>query len=173
MFVDGSWRITVTGKDADFDQRAVVITPYGTLVLAGRVGESLVVDADTWELRLEHLRPGGGWRPDVQVVPGPVADTGGVRSREVRARDCHWPGVPGTDLPRNLVLRLDALGDVAPAARRETAGAIGPASAPLVRTGSDPALGALRPAERRGTSADRTAPGHAPTPAVRRATAGW
>ncbi|MFD8781870.1 hypothetical protein [Kitasatospora sp. NPDC059599] len=173
MFVDGSWRITVVGKDADFDQRAVAITPYGTLVLAGRVGESLVVDADTWELRLEHLWPGGGWRPDVQVVPGPVVGTRGARSREIRARDCHWPGVPGTDLPRNLVLRFDALGVEAPAARREAAEAFDPASAPLVRTSSDPGFDVRRPAERREMPAGRTAPGEASAPAVRRATTGW
>lgn len=70
MFVDGAWRITVVGKDADFDQRAVVRTPYGTLVLAGVVGESLVVNADTWQLCLEYLWPGRGWRPDAEVTPG-------------------------------------------------------------------------------------------------------
>ncbi|MFG2905167.1 hypothetical protein ACGF13_08915 [Kitasatospora sp. NPDC048286] len=168
MFVDGSWRITVAGKDADFDQRAVVVAPYGTLVLPGRVGESLVVDADTWELRLEHLWPGGGWRPDVQVVPGPVTVTGGLRSREVRARDCHWPGVPADDLPRNLVLRLDALGAEAPAPRRERAGAIGPASTPLVRTSSDPGSDGRWAAPRRETPAERTVP-YEPG----RATTGW
>ncbi|MGW2255902.1 hypothetical protein ACWCXH_38030 [Kitasatospora sp. NPDC001660] len=140
MFVDGPWRITVVGKDADFDQRAVVRTPYGTLVLAGLVGESLVVNADTWELSLEHLWPGRGWRPDVQVVPGPVTTTAGRRSREVRATDCHWPGHPRPGVPRNLVLRLDALGSE-PEDGRTTAEAIGPAPAPLIRTSSGPVPG--------------------------------
>ncbi|MFG2844472.1 hypothetical protein ACGF12_15065 [Kitasatospora sp. NPDC048296] len=185
MFVDGSWRITVSGKDADFDQRAVVVTPYGTLVLPGRVGESLVVDADTWELRLEHRRPGGGWQPDAQVVSGPVITIGGRRSREVRARDCHWPGIPGDDLPCNLVLRLDGLDALdafgafgafeaeGSAARRETAEAIAPASAPLVRTSSDRGSGVRRAVERREAPTGRTAPEEAPAPTGRRASTGW
>ncbi|MEV7028090.1 hypothetical protein AB0O00_38970, partial [Kitasatospora sp. NPDC093558] len=142
MFVDGAWRITVVGKDADFDQRAVVRTPYGTLVLVGRVWESLAVDADTWEMRLEHLWPGRGWRPDAEVVPGPVTTTAGRRTRQVRATDCHWPDHPRPSVPRNLVLRLDALDadePQAPAAR--PAEAIGPASAPPIRTGSGPVPG--------------------------------
>ncbi|MFJ2189688.1 hypothetical protein ACIOJE_17365 [Kitasatospora sp. NPDC087861] len=179
MFVDGSWRITVSGKDADFDQRAVVVTPYGTLVLPGRVGESLVVNADSWELRLEHLWPGRGWRPDVEVVPGPVVTAGGRRSREVRARDCHWPGVPGNDRPRNLVLCLDALGALdaldaeVPSVRRRTAGAIDPASTPLVRTGSDPGVGVRGAAEWRETPVERTALGEPTGRTARRATTGW
>ncbi|MGW3045910.1 hypothetical protein ACWC9T_39250 [Kitasatospora sp. NPDC001159] len=137
MFVDGAWRITVVGKDADFDQRAVVRTPYGTLVLAGVVGESLVVNADAWELRLEHLWPGRGWRPDAEVVPGPVTTAGGRRTREVRATDCHWPGHPRSGVPRNLVLRLDALGPEASEVSKASE-VIGPAATPLIRTSSDP-----------------------------------
>ncbi|MFB7905928.1 hypothetical protein ACFC1T_05835 [Kitasatospora sp. NPDC056076] len=145
MFVDGAWRITVVGKDADFEQRAVVRTPYGVLVLAGAVGESLVVDADTWELRLEHLWPGRGWRPDVEVVPGPVTGTGGRRSREVRATDCYWPGQPRPVLPHNLVLRLDAFGAEEPVARpvRTVREAITPAGTPLIRTSSGPQVEAV------------------------------
>ncbi|MET8630918.1 hypothetical protein ABZW30_45790 [Kitasatospora sp. NPDC004669] len=143
MLVDGAWRITVVGKDADFDQRAVVRTPYGTLVLAGVVGECLVVNADTWELRLEHLWPGRGWRPDAEVVPGPVTTVGGRRIREVRATDCHWPGHPRSGVPRNLVLRLDALGPEASEVSKTSEAskvpeAIGPAATPLIRTSSDP-----------------------------------
>ncbi|MFD8081548.1 hypothetical protein ACFV4F_07605 [Kitasatospora sp. NPDC059722] len=141
MFVEGAWRITVVGKDADFDQRAVVRTPYGTLVLAGVVGESLVVNADTWQLCPEHLWPGRGWCPDVEVTPGPVTTAGGRRSREVRATDCYWPGHPRPAVPRNLVLRLDALGtevqDELAATRM-----IGPAATPLIRTSSAPVFGA-------------------------------
>ncbi|MER7848559.1 hypothetical protein ABTZ03_32010 [Kitasatospora sp. NPDC096077] len=141
MFVDGAWRLTVVGKDADFEQRAVVRTPYGVQVLAGVVGESMVVDADTWELRLEHLWPGGGWRPDVEVVPGPVTVEGGRRTREVRARDCRWPGRPASDVLHNLVLRLDALGVAAPERSALGVEAIGPASTPSVRTSGGPGPG--------------------------------
>ncbi|MEV7598024.1 hypothetical protein AB0O91_11665 [Kitasatospora sp. NPDC089797] len=170
MFVDGAWRITVVGKDADFDQRVVVRTPYGVQVLAGVAGESLVVDADTWELRPEHLWPGRGWRPDVEVVPGPVTVVGGRRTREVRARDCYWAEHPRSDAPRNLVLRLAALGAEAP--RRAAAGAeaIGPAATPLVRTSSGPASGPLSgPGTGRGAgsgSGRGSAPAAAPAPAV-------
>ncbi|MFJ8475111.1 hypothetical protein [Kitasatospora sp. NPDC094011] len=169
MIVDGAWRLTVVGKDADFEQRAVVRTPYGVLVLAGVVGESLVVDADTWELRLEHLWPGGGWRPDVDVVPGPVTVEGGRRTREIRARDCRWPGRPASDVLHNLVLRLDALGVAAPerSALGSSVGAeaIGPASTPSVRTSGGPGT-VTAPAVTRGTATPGTTKYGA-------ATAGW
>ncbi|MER8184871.1 hypothetical protein [Kitasatospora sp. NPDC094015] len=156
---DGPWRITVVGKDADFEQRAVVRTPYGSQVVAGRVGEFLDVREDSWELVLEHLYPGLGWRPDVKVVPGPLSSHGGRRSRVVHAKDVRWPQHPHDTSVRNFVVRLEALGTEAP--RRAPQDAPVTAAAPTTRTSSDPDLGPIpaptrRSTETRGTETGRS-----------------
>ncbi|MFD9597784.1 hypothetical protein ACFWA9_34215 [Kitasatospora sp. NPDC059973] len=133
--MDGAWRITVIGKDAAFDQRAVVRTPYGAVVLPGRVGASLEVPAQEWELHLEHHAPGLGWRPNVRVLPGPwQASDGGLRSRVVRSKDVDW--VDGDPTERNFTLRLVCLDAAAPL--EEPALAPIPAATPVVRTSADP-----------------------------------
>ncbi|MFJ6135643.1 hypothetical protein [Kitasatospora sp. NPDC092286] len=181
--MNGPWRVTVIGKDADYDQRVVIRSPYGTNVLAGRVGAWFDVRDDEWTLALEHSW-GAGWRPNVRVIPGPVsAGEGGLRSRIVRSKDVDWPG--GDPTERNFVLRLDALesATVLTDAVRRTAGvvtdqrasagraALGPASASRIRTSSDPGPGTVggqstRPVETgrevgreavRGVPAERTA----------------
>ncbi|MFC9328466.1 hypothetical protein [Kitasatospora sp. NPDC057015] len=135
--MSGAWRITVIGKDADFDQRAVVRTPYGTWVLPGRVGAHLDVPAQEWELTLEHRAPGRGWQPNVRVLPGPLQDSGGHRSRIVRSKDVDWAG--GDPAERNFTLQLACLDARAP--REVSAPAPIPAATPVARTSSDPHLG--------------------------------
>ncbi|MFE2725397.1 hypothetical protein [Kitasatospora sp. NPDC059327] len=133
--MDGAWRITVIGKDAAFDQRVVVRTPYGAAVLPGRVGASLDVPAQEWELHLEHHAPGLGWRPNVRVLPGPLQESdGGLRTRVVRSKDVDWAG--GDPTERNFTLRLVRLEAAAPQERPVQAPI--PAATPVARTSSDP-----------------------------------
>ncbi|MEU9074144.1 hypothetical protein [Kitasatospora sp. NPDC048538] len=108
----GAWRITVVGKNADFDQRAVVRGPHGARVLPGRVGASLDVDEDSWALTLEHHLWARSWQPNLRTTPGPVTERDGVRSRLLVSNDCHWPGKPLDYV--NFVLRLDQLPAAAP-----------------------------------------------------------
>ncbi|MBP0451619.1 hypothetical protein J5Y04_19005 [Kitasatospora sp. RG8] len=120
--MDGPWRITVIGKDAAFEQRAVVRASYGTSILAGRVGESLEVREDEWELELEHSWDGRWW-PNVRVLPGPVQSLGsGARARVIRSKDADWTG--GHPEHPNFVLQLVSL-----AAVDSRAGAVGVGSA--------------------------------------------
>ncbi|MFF1908161.1 hypothetical protein [Kitasatospora sp. NPDC058218] len=147
--MDGAWRITVIGKDAAFDQRVVVRTPYGAAVLPGRVGASLDVPAQEWELHLEHHAPGLGWRPNVRVLPGPLQESdGGLRTRVVRSKDVDW--ADGDPAERNFTLRLVCLEAGAP--QEEPVQAPIPAATPVARTSSDPHLGtsALTGTDRRG-----------------------
>ncbi|MFD8757260.1 hypothetical protein ACFV0O_40750 [Kitasatospora sp. NPDC059577] len=101
----GAWRITVVGRSADFDQRAVVRGPYGLRMLAGRVGATLDVDEDSWTLSLEHHLWGRSWQPNLRTTPGPVTERDGVRSQLLTSNDCHQPGKPLDYV--NFVLRLD------------------------------------------------------------------
>ncbi|WP_030242685.1 hypothetical protein [Streptomyces sp. NRRL S-350] len=110
----GAWRITVVGRSADFDQRAVVRGPYGSRVLPGRVGAVLEVDEESWTLSLEHHLWGRSWQPNLRTTPGPVTERDGVRSQLLTSNDCHWPGKPLDYV--NFVLRLDQV--LAPAAGR-------------------------------------------------------
>ncbi|MFE7529055.1 hypothetical protein ACFU7Y_25550 [Kitasatospora sp. NPDC057542] len=108
----GAWRITVVGRNADFDQRAVVRGAYGLRVLPGRVGATIEVDEESWTLSLEHHLWGRSWQPNLRTTPGPVTEHGGLRSQLLTSNDCHWPG-KALDYV-NFVLRLDQA--VAPAA---------------------------------------------------------
>ncbi|MFJ6385104.1 hypothetical protein ACIQI7_34510 [Kitasatospora sp. NPDC092039] len=101
----GAWRITVVGKSADFDQRAVVRGAYGLRVLPGRVGATIEVDEESWTLSLEHLLWGRSWQPNLRTTPGPVTEHDGLRSQLLTSNDCHWPGKPLDYV--NFVLRLD------------------------------------------------------------------
>ncbi|MFD5466003.1 hypothetical protein ACFWIQ_24690 [Kitasatospora sp. NPDC127059] len=101
----GAWRITVVGRNADYDQRAVVRGPSGTLVLPGRPGAVLEIDADSWTLTLEHHPRGHGWQPNLRTTPGPLTERDGIRSRLLTSNDRHWPGKPRDYV--NFVLRLD------------------------------------------------------------------
>ncbi|MEV7599017.1 hypothetical protein AB0O91_16695 [Kitasatospora sp. NPDC089797] len=122
----GAWRITVVGRYADFDPRAVVRGPHRTRILPGRPGAVLEVDEESWTLTLEHRPRGRTWRPNLRTTPGPLTERDGVRSRLLTSNDCHWPGKPPAYV--NFVLRLEqAVDPGTPAA----APAAGPAAAPL------------------------------------------
>ncbi|MFJ4091179.1 hypothetical protein ACIPYS_06305 [Kitasatospora sp. NPDC089913] len=139
--MNGPLRITVLDKDAYYEQRAVVRTPYGTIVLEGRAGASLDVRAEEWELELQHCVPGVGWRPNVRVLPYPWQTSGGLRSRIVRSKDCDWP--QGDPTERNFVLRLSATVAERPGAAAATAEAVGPALRGGLRTSSGAGLGTV------------------------------
>ncbi|MEV0187919.1 hypothetical protein AB0I39_05205 [Kitasatospora purpeofusca] len=139
--MNGPLRITVLDKDAYYEQRAVVRTPYGTFVLEGRAGASLDVRAEEWELELQHCVPGVGWRPNVRVLPYPWQTSGGLRSRIVRSKDCDWPN--GDPTERNFVLRLSATVAERPGAAPAAAEAVGPAVRGVLRTSSGAGLGTV------------------------------
>ncbi|MFI9366864.1 hypothetical protein ACIG5E_38385 [Kitasatospora sp. NPDC053057] len=104
----GAWRITVIGRNADFDQRALVRGPCGTRVLPGRAGAALEVDEESWTLALEHHLWGRSWQPNLRTTPGPLTERDGVRSQLLTSNDRHWPGKPLDYV--NFVLRLDQPG---------------------------------------------------------------
>ncbi|MEU3563380.1 MULTISPECIES: hypothetical protein [unclassified Kitasatospora] len=143
----GAWRITVVGRSADFDQRAVVRGAYGLRVLPGRVGATIEVDEESWTLSLEHHLWGRSWQPNLRTTPGPVTEHGGLRSQLLTSNDCHWPGKPLDYV--NFVLRLDQ--------------AVTPAVTQAVTRTAAP-VRAARPLE---------APIAAPVQAVRTSSSGW
>ncbi|MER8102855.1 hypothetical protein [Kitasatospora sp. NPDC094016] len=172
----GAWRITVVGKNAGFDQRAVVRGPYGARMLPGRVGATLEVDEDSWTLTLEHHLWGRSWQPNLRVTPGPVTERDGVRSRLLTSNDCHWPDKPLDYV--NFVVRLDQSLAPAPvlapvravrpadspqpsaprAIRTSSSGDVGDFGAPAPAPASRPAAApAPRPAQAPGTNARPTA----------------
>ncbi|GAB7188827.1 hypothetical protein ATKI12_8942 [Kitasatospora sp. Ki12] len=132
----GAWRITVVGRSADFDQRAVVRGPYGSRVLAGRVGAALEIDEESWTLSLEHHLWGRSWQPNLRTTPGPVTERDGIRSQLLTSNDCHWPGKPLDYV--NFVLRLDQALAPAPTQLRAARVTGVPVAAPVqaVRTSS-------------------------------------
>ncbi|MFE6050522.1 hypothetical protein ACFQ6N_07205 [Kitasatospora sp. NPDC056446] len=153
----GAWRITVVGRSADFDQRAVVRGAYGLRMLPGRVGATLEMDEESWTLSLEHHLWGRSWQPNLRTTPGPLTERDGVRSQLLTSNDCHWPGKPMDYV--NFVLRLDQAVAPAPAPVRAARPAGAPIAAPVqsVRT-SSPGL----------PGNDRvTVPGHAAVPGSR------
>ncbi|MFI9330442.1 hypothetical protein ACIGZJ_23205 [Kitasatospora sp. NPDC052868] len=184
--MSGPWRITVIGKDAVFDQRAVVRASYGTAVLAGRVGEFLDVREDEWELELEHSW-NGRWCPNIRMRLGPVECLGsGERTQVIRSKDADWTG--GDPEHPNLVLRLYSLAAVGfeatPAAAAATAGvgvtAAVRASVPMTAStpagqGIPVATQSIRtssgPATTEGAPATGGAPGIAAVPGA--ASASW
>jgi hypothetical protein len=101
----GAWRITVIGRHADFDQRAVIRGPRGTRVLPGLGGAAIEVDEESWTLALEHRPQGRTWRPNLRTTPGPVTEHDGLRSQLLTSNDRHWPGKPLGYV--NFVLRLE------------------------------------------------------------------
>ncbi|MEU9042985.1 MULTISPECIES: hypothetical protein [unclassified Kitasatospora] len=157
----GAWRITVIGRSADFDQRAVVRGPYGSRVLAGRVGAALEVDEESWTLSLEHHLWGRSWQPNLRTTPGPVTERDGVRSQLLTSNDCHWPG-KALDYV-NFVLRLDQVFATTPAPVRAVRLTEVPIDAPLqaVRTSSSDW------SEPGPTAAPATRPGETAAPATR------
>ncbi|MFD0402061.1 hypothetical protein ACFVHI_28715 [Kitasatospora sp. NPDC127121] len=159
----GAWRITVVGKNASFDQRAVVRGPYGTRILPGRVGATLEVDEDSWTLTLEHHLWGRSWQPNLRVTPGPVTERDGVRSRLLTSNDCHWPDKPLDYV--NFVVRLDQslapAPALAPVRAVRAADSLQPSAPRAIRTSSSDDVGDF------GAPATRPAPASRPAPATR------
>ncbi|MDQ1005771.1 hypothetical protein QFZ82_000256 [Streptomyces sp. V4I23] len=89
----GPWQIRVITKSALFDQRLVVRTPTGTVIIPGNDGASRVIDEPTWSLSPEHNHWGRGWRTNIRLTPGPVtAHASGGRSQELWSTDWDLDG---------------------------------------------------------------------------------
>ncbi|MFJ9431512.1 hypothetical protein ACIRQY_17885 [Streptomyces sp. NPDC101490] len=107
---EGPCRITVTGLDADWPQRAVVTVSGARgarIEIPGEVGTVREVDAPSWHLEVEHLHE-GRWRPNIRAVRSRWETVGGVRTQTITSKDVDWPG--GNRHERNLVLRLERNG---------------------------------------------------------------
>ncbi|MEU8922418.1 hypothetical protein AB0D10_15990 [Kitasatospora sp. NPDC048545] len=123
----GPSRITVTAVEGRFSQRAVVtVRGAAPVELAGEVGAVHLVDAESWQLDLEH-RHLGDWCPNIRAVQGRWQEIRGVLTQVVYSRN---RDMAGDRQDRNLVLRIERVvpgGDEsptvtrAPAVRRTTA----------------------------------------------------
>jgi hypothetical protein len=99
----GPCRITVTGVDAAWPQRVVVrVRGGGETVVDGVVGAGCDVDAEMWELALQH-QVDGVWRENVRAVVGRWSEFGDLRRQVVRSKDRDWPN---DRRERNLVVTL-------------------------------------------------------------------
>ncbi|WP_371521767.1 hypothetical protein [Kitasatospora sp. NBC_01300] len=153
----GRSRITVTAVEGQWPQRAVVTVRGGRPVeIPGTVGASHLVDAERWELDLEHRRA-GEWCPNIRAVQGRWQEVRGVRTQLVHSRNRDG-GSDRSD--RNLVLRIERVepGDGAPV----DVAAQGRATVPRTSAGQSGASGASAPrtsaAPVRGTSTTSSAP---------------
>ncbi|MDH6116823.1 hypothetical protein ABH930_000242 [Kitasatospora sp. GAS204A] len=101
----GPCRITVTGVEAEWPQRAVVtIRGTGrTIVIPGTEGASEVIEAESWDLALEH-RIDGTWFANIRAVQSRWQEVGGVESQLIRSKDRDRPG---DRRDRNLTLRVE------------------------------------------------------------------
>ncbi|MER5963504.1 hypothetical protein [Streptomyces sp. NPDC002057] len=110
---EGPCRITVTGVDADWPQRAVVVVSGvrgARIEIPGEVGTVRHIDAPGWHLVVEH-RHEGKWRPNIRAVRSRWETVDGVRTQTVTSKDVDWP--QGNQHERNLVLRLEWIGQSA------------------------------------------------------------
>nr|BFD89349.1 hypothetical protein KitaXyl93_07090 [Kitasatospora sp. Xyl93] len=154
----GASRITVTAVEGRFPQRAVVtVRGAAPVEIPGEVGAVHVVEAERWELDLEH-RDEGGWCPNSRAVQGRWQDVGGVSTQVVHSRN---RDLAGGRQDRNLVLRIERIapgGDApstaptAPAARRTTAAPRTAAAPAAPRTSAGPTVGTTAPGVRTTTS---------------------
>jgi hypothetical protein len=92
-------------------------------VIPGELNATYQVDADTWQLSLEHQHD-GGWHPNIRARMSSVSDNGGTETQIIRSKDRDWRY---DKHERNLVLRLERLGarrdePVTEARRSETTG---------------------------------------------------
>ncbi len=103
----GRWRVSVIGKDSDWPQRVVLSgASLGGGILPGVVGDSQVVDGESWDLTIEH-DDGTGWSANAAMEPDPMAEAGVDMSQVVRSKDAFHPG--DTD-PNDLVVRVEKIG---------------------------------------------------------------
>lgn len=140
----GTCQITVTGVAALYPQRVVVRIKNGAdVVIPGVVGETYRVDAEQWELLLQH-EVDGAWRENIRAIAGKWTPHGEANRQVIRSKDRDWP----TDrIERNLVVTLERGG---PAAVRRL----------------DAPASLSSPHARATQSTDATAFPAAPTPAV-------
>ncbi|MFD8749572.1 hypothetical protein ACFV0O_01095 [Kitasatospora sp. NPDC059577] len=153
----GPSRITVTAVEGRFPQRAVVtVRGAAPVELAGEVGAVHLVDAESWQLDLEH-RHLGDWCPNIRAVQGRWQEIRGVLTQVVHSRN---RDTAGDRQDRNLVLRIERVvpgGDESPAVTRA------PAARRTTAAHHVPAVSA-------GSAAPRTSaggPGGTPAPGVR------
>ncbi|MGW3635210.1 hypothetical protein ACWD7F_34600 [Streptomyces sp. NPDC005122] len=112
----GACRITVVSVNAAWPQRIVVTIRRGsTLVIPGTAGASELIDAEEWDIALEHEYE-GEWRPNIRAVLGKWTDRNNVQSQLIYSKDADWTG-PARNF-RNLVLRIDRAGTTAPTPSR-------------------------------------------------------
>ncbi|MDH6708722.1 hypothetical protein P3T27_005468 [Kitasatospora sp. MAA19] len=157
----GPSRITVTAVEGQYPQRAVVtVRGAAPVEIPGEVGAVHLVDAQSWQLELEHHLQ-GEWCPNIRAVQGRWQEIRGVSTQVVHSRNRDRAG---DRQGRNLELRIERVapdGDkpsastAAPTARRTTAAHQTPArsagpAAP--RTTAGPASGATTPGVRTSTS---------------------
>ncbi|MFJ9442356.1 hypothetical protein ACIRRH_10845 [Kitasatospora sp. NPDC101235] len=160
----GSSRITVTAAEGRFPQRAVVTARGAAPVeIPGEVGAVLVVEAESWQLDLEH-RDRGEWCPNVRAVQGRWQEIRGVLTQVVHSRN---QDRAGDRQDRNMVLRIERVvpggggpstAPAAPAARRTTAAHPAPAASAgrASRTSAGPASDGTAPGVRATTSGGAT-----------------
>ncbi|MFJ8622661.1 hypothetical protein ACIRD3_07420 [Kitasatospora sp. NPDC093550] len=158
----GASRITVTAVEGRFPQRAVVTARGAAPVeIPGEVGAVHVVEAESWQLDLEHCDQ-GEWCANVRAVQGRWQEIRGVRTQVVHSRNRDRAG---DRQGRDLVLRIERLapGGDEPApvavatARRTTAAQPAPAvsagrAAP--RTSAGPGSGGTAAGGRTTTPAE-------------------
>ncbi|MGW7585504.1 hypothetical protein ACWGLI_30855, partial [Kitasatospora sp. NPDC054769] len=161
----GSSRITVTAVEGRLPQRAVVtVRGAAPVEIPGEVGAVHHVEAERWQLDLEH-RDQGEWCPNIRAVQGRWQEIRGVLTQVVHSRN---RDLAGDRQDRNLVLRIErvapagddpSIAPAAPAARRTGAAHLAPAvPAPAPRTsagttsGSSGSSGSSSPGVRATTS---------------------
>ncbi|MBD0676454.1 hypothetical protein [Streptomyces sp. CBMA156] len=135
----GPSRITVTAVEGRWPQRAVVTVRGGAPVeVPGEVGAVHVVDAESWQLDLEH-RHEGEWCPNIRAVQGRWEEVRGVPTQVVHSRN---RDLADDRRDRNLVLRIERTtpgggrpsAGAAPTALRTTAAHRTPAAPAVPRT---------------------------------------
>ncbi|MET8629446.1 hypothetical protein ABZW30_37885 [Kitasatospora sp. NPDC004669] len=100
----GPSRITVTAVEGEWSQRAVVtVRGAAPVEIPATVGAVHLVEAESWQLELEH-RYGGEWCPNIRAVQGRWQDLQGVLTQSVHSRNRDRAG---DRRDRNLVLRIE------------------------------------------------------------------
>ncbi|MEV7187621.1 hypothetical protein [Kitasatospora sp. NPDC093102] len=94
----------MTAAEGRFPQRAVVtVRGAAPVEIPGEVGAVNFVEAESWQLDLEH-RDQGEWYPNVRAVQGRWQEIRGVLTQVVHSRN---QDRAGDRQDRNLVLRIE------------------------------------------------------------------
>ncbi|MEV7598051.1 hypothetical protein AB0O91_11800 [Kitasatospora sp. NPDC089797] len=100
----GPSRITVTAVEGEWPQRAVVtVRGAAPVEIPATVGAVHLVEADSWQLALEH-RFGSEWCPNIRAVQGRWQEIRGVLTQLVHSRNRDRAG---DRRDRNVVLRIE------------------------------------------------------------------